>query len=156
KGKTNRAVVLEIFTGVHCGPCIAADIAFDALLKTYEPKDVVLLQYHMHAPAPDPLTNSTAEARAEFYNANGTPMIFINGKSGPGGGGGRSNAKTTYDNLRNALDKQLEEDDEGKLKLSAERKGDKITFTAEVSGLKKTGEDIRLRFALVQDVVRYV
>ena len=29
--------------------------------------EVVRLQYHLHVPGPDPLTNPDSEARAEFY-----------------------------------------------------------------------------------------
>ena len=50
-------VLVELFTGAECPPCVAADLAFDALGKTYKPTDVVLLEYHLHIPGPDALTN---------------------------------------------------------------------------------------------------
>src|SRR5206468_734917 len=80
KGKNNRMVVLELFTGVQCPPCVSADIAFDALLKTYKSSDVILLQYHLHIPGPDPLTNKDSEARSKFYGVQGTPTMVLDGK----------------------------------------------------------------------------
>ena len=37
KGKSDRAVLVELFTGAQCPPCVAADMAFDALPQTYKP-----------------------------------------------------------------------------------------------------------------------
>ena len=42
KGKSDRVVLVELFTGAQCPPCVTADLAFDALDKTYKPDDVVL------------------------------------------------------------------------------------------------------------------
>src|SRR5262249_44181810 len=67
KGKSDRVVLVELFTGAECPPCVAADLGFDALAKTYKPSEVLLLQYHEHIPGPDPLTNADTEARMKFY-----------------------------------------------------------------------------------------
>src|SRR5262249_43741688 len=48
KTQSDRAVVLELFTGTQCPPCVAASVAFEALHETYRPTDLVLLQYHLH------------------------------------------------------------------------------------------------------------
>ena len=63
KAKTDRVAVLELFTGTQCPPCVAAGVAFDALRDTYRPTELVLIQYHLHIPGPDPLTNADGEAR---------------------------------------------------------------------------------------------
>ena len=44
--KNDRAVLVELFTGSQCPPCVAADLAFDTLAKTYKPADAILLEYH--------------------------------------------------------------------------------------------------------------
>ena len=68
KAPSDRAVVLELFTGTQCPPCVAAEAAFDALHKTYQPADLVLIQYHVHIPGPDPLANPDSQAlRWEYY-----------------------------------------------------------------------------------------
>jgi len=89
KGKSERAVFMELFTGATCPPCVAADLAFDVLMKSYKASDLVLVQYHMHIPGPDPLTNSDTEARWKYYGkaVRGVPSSIFNGKSKAGGGG---------------------------------------------------------------------
>src|SRR5439155_22877199 len=47
KGKATRVVLVELFTGAQSPPCMAADIAFDALLNTDPAKEAVFLQYHL-------------------------------------------------------------------------------------------------------------
>jgi hypothetical protein len=155
QGKGNRVVLLELFTGAQCPPCVPADLACDALLQTYKPSEVVLLQYHLHAPAPDPLTNADDEKRAQFYNVAGTPALFLNGKEGPPVGGLKQHTREHYKTLRKLLDEELEAPAQAQLKLSADRKGDRIAIQAEVAGLKQAQEDVRLRLVLVEDMVRY-
>ena len=85
RGKSDRVVVLELFTGSECPPCVAADTAFDGLLQTYKATDVVLLQYHLHIPRPDALTNADSVAQARYYKdkIQGTPTFLIDGASTP-------------------------------------------------------------------------
>ncbi len=158
KGKSNRVAVVELFTGAQCPPCVAADIAFDAGVKTYTPKEAVFLQYHLHIPGPDPLTSPASEARQKYYGdkIEGTPTAFIDGAvSEEGLGGFTANGKQSFENLAKQLDADLEQEPGAEIKLKVESKGDDVDLTAEVSGLKKTGEKVRLRFVLVQDVVKY-
>jgi hypothetical protein len=156
-GKGTRAVLVELFTGAMCPPCVAADMAFDGLEKTYKPRDVVLLQYHLHIPGPDALTNPDTQARQKFYGeeVEGTPSIFFNGKPEAGGGGARKDAKAKYEQYVKVVTRLLDEKANAQIKAQAVRKGDKINITAEVSGLKDPGEKVKLRLALVQEWVRY-
>jgi hypothetical protein len=155
KGKSDRVVLVELFTGAQCPPCVAADVAFDALLKTYKPEEVVLLQYHLHIPGPDPLTNNDTEARARFYTTQSTPKMFIDGQEGPPIGGYKQHAKDRYETINKSLETNLDMDSQANLKLTANRNGDDLTIQADVSDLKKTGDDVHLRLVLVEDVVRY-
>jgi hypothetical protein len=156
KGKSERVVLVELFTGAQCPPCVAADLAFDALTKTYKPSEVVLLQYHVHVPGPDPLTNPDSEARFEFYEeAKGTPNVFANGKKLDVEGGQAEDAAERYEEFVEGINPLLEKEADGKLALAAKRKGDKITIEANVSGLKKSGDDVRLRLAVVEKEVDY-
>ncbi len=162
KGKSERAVVMELFTGAECPPCVAADVAFDALEKTYKTKDLILIQYHMHIPGPDPLTNSDSEARWDYYQEKfpqgirGTPSTVFNGKPDAGGGGAMANAKAKYDQYRGLIDPLLEAEAGARVKASATRKGDAIDIDVEVSELAKTGDNVKLRLLLVEESVRYV
>jgi hypothetical protein len=157
KGKSERIALVELFTGAQCPPCVAADVAFDAALRTYKPSQAIFLQYHLHVPRPDPLTNADAERREKYYGdeIQGTPTAFVNGKAAKPMGGPKALSKSSYDALKEQTDEELEKDADGKIKLVLERKGDKINVKAEVSDLAKAGEKVRLRLVLVEDVVPY-
>jgi hypothetical protein len=158
----NRAAVMELFTGAQCPPCVAADVAFDGLMKTYAPADVVLLQYHMHIPGPDPLTNPDTIARWDYYTGKfpgemgGVPSSLFNGKPRSGGGGPMANGERKYDEYRGILDELLEKSADLKLAGSASLAGDKVTATVEVTGMKEPKDKVKLRLVLVEESIRYV
>ena len=157
KAKSDRVVLVELFTGAQCPPCVAADLAFDALGKSYKPSEVVLLQYHMHVPAPDPLTSPASVARQGFYEegVKGAPSIFFSGRGIAGGGGTREDAPEKYDEYLEAIDPMLETPAGASLSLTATRTGPKLSIVAKVDKLTEVGDDIRLRIALVEETVHY-
>ncbi len=157
KGKSSRVVLVEMFTGSQCPPCVSADIAFDAAAKAYTGKEVVMLQYHLHVPGPDPMTNAFSEARGQYYgeDVRGCPTIILDGKAGPALGGRKPDGEDRFGKLKEALDKNLEVDQEGAIKLDVKRDGSKIEVSAAVSDLKEAGDKVKLRIALVEEVVRY-
>jgi uncharacterized protein (TIGR03067 family) len=162
QAKSDRTVVLELFTGAQCGPCVAADIAFDVLQKTYKPAELVLIQYHLHIPGPDPLTNVDSEARWEYYsksfpdNIRGVPSTLFNGKSEAGGGGGMEKAEGKYQQFRQIIDPLLETNSGAKLAASAVKQNNKINVAVSVTDLAKPGGNTRLRLLLVEETIRYV
>jgi hypothetical protein len=157
----NRVAVLELFTGAQCPPCVAADIAFDALEKTYSTKDVVFVQYHMHIPGPDPLTNSDTIARWDYYSKlhpegmRGVPSSLFNGKPQAGGGGGRDAAKGKYEAYTKAIDAILEQKTNVKIDGLAVLADGSVTATASVAGVEKADGKV-VRLLLVEDEVKYV
>jgi hypothetical protein len=161
KGKSKRAVLVELFTGAMCPPCVAADMGFDGLEKTYSDKEVVLLQYHQHIPRPEPLTNVDSDARFEYYvdayrkQVRGTPSILFNGKPDVSGGGFRDDAPEKYKEYCEVVNKLLELPSTVTVSASAVRAGDKIDITAKVSDLDKPGDKTKLRLVLVEDWVRF-
>jgi hypothetical protein len=157
KGKSERVVLVELFTGAQCPPCVAADQAFDALAKTYKPSEVVLLQYHLHVPAPDPLTTSAGEERTSFYrrDVQSTPTVIISGVYPMVGGGGEEESQDRYQEFRAAIEPGLERPAKAKLSLQVERKGDKVDIAADVSELAEKGNDVRLRLVLVEEEISY-
>lgn len=160
QGKSDRVVLVELFTGAQCPPCVAADLAFDALRKTFKPTEAVLLQYHLHVPGPDPLTNADAEARQDYYGrfVRGTPTVIFNGQPVEGNqGGGIDQAQNVYGDFRDIVESLLEKaGPKLKLTASAVRKGNKVEINAEVSGGEGLPAKSRLRLALVEDEVAYV
>jgi len=158
KGSSQRVAVVEHFVNSHSTPSIGHEVAFDATLQAYQPKDVILLQYHVYH-VPEPLVNADAEARLKYYrDANqsvGVCSELLNGKPRAISGANRWDGEDVYRSLRDDLNKALETDTTFGLKLKVERNGDKIDAVADVTGLKKPGENLRLRFVLLQDSVRF-
>lgn len=157
KAKSDRAVLVELFTGAQCPPCVAADLGFDALARAFKPSEVVCLEYHLHIPGPDPLTNADTEARAKFYDRSvrGTPATIFNGKGGAGGGGGIDDAPDKYEEYCEVIKPLLEKPAKAKIELTAALKDGKIEINADVSELEVTGDDVRLRLVLVEETVAY-
>src|SRR5262249_39195134 len=88
KGKSDRVVLVELFTGAQCPPCVAADLAFDAVGKSFKPSEAILLQYHLHIPRPDPLTTPPPPPAAPSPPEGARATRLIKGQPGREGGGG--------------------------------------------------------------------
>jgi hypothetical protein len=89
----DHVLLLELFTGAQCGPCVAADLAFDALSQAYNPTNLITLQYHLHIPGPDPLTSPDCVSRQTYYEVRSTPSTYFNGRALAGGGGSGGDAR---------------------------------------------------------------
>lgn len=152
---TNRVVLMELFTGAECPPCVAADLAFDGLIETYQPTELITLQYHLHIPGPDPLTNTDSEQRSAYYQPRGTPSTYFNGESAAGGGGGRANAEAKYGQYREVIESKLAGKRDAEIALTAEQAGDTIRIAYEATTGSKSN-NARLRFALTEELVKYV
>lgn len=161
EAEANQVAVLELFTGAQCPPCVAADVAFDALEKAYAHKDLVLIQYHMHIPGPDPMTNPASIARWDYYrkffpeNIRGTPSTLFNGKPAAGGGGPMAAAQDRYEKYTGVINPILEKNTPVRVTGSANRNGDKLDIKVEVYGAESE-DPLKLRLLLVEDTVKYV
>jgi hypothetical protein len=153
-----RVALVELFTGSQCPPCVAADLAFDALGKAFKPTEVVRLEYHLHIPGPDALTSPGSLARKEYYEKeiDGTPTAFISGRRLTELGGSRADGPDKYADLAELAAGLVEQAPKAAIKLTATRKGSQVEIKADVSDLAETGEAVRLRLALVEDEVAYV
>jgi len=181
--KGDHVVLMELFTGAQCPPCVAADVAFDALLETYQATELIGLQYHLHIPGPDPLTNKDSQARQQYYGdeVSGTPTIFLSGHPDAAGGGPMQLAQQKYEEYRRIIDAQLETAREAMIQVSASRTGDEIKIAAQATvarkpianekkrtAAKNVNDDTetassaasrprpRLRLALTEDSIRYI
>ncbi len=158
--KGAKPVVMELFTGAQCPPCVAADVGFDALGDTYSHTNVILLQYHLHIPGPDPLTNDDSMARQKYYGSEigGTPSTFFNGKSDGGGGGSMAGSEGKYKQFRSIIDSGLAASPTATVDLKATRKGDLIEISAKAKTTGKPGEKAqpKLRMVITEEVVKYI
>lgn len=155
KSKSTRVVLVELFTGTQCPPCVAADLACDAVHQTYSPQEVVVIEYHLHIPGPDPLTCPDAEKRAAYYQVDATPLVLVNGQDGPPVFGYRPQARDRYRALRNVLDQRLESEPGAKLQVKAQLRNGVIEITADYADVKRAADTTRLRLAVVEERVRY-
>ncbi|HEX3313968.1 MAG TPA: hypothetical protein VHR72_03700 [Gemmataceae bacterium] len=153
--KGARPVLVELFTGAQCAPCVAADLACDALEKSFGDDQAILLQYHLHIPGPDPLTAIDNMERVGFYGDSfrGTPAAFFNGRYTVKGGGGAEDAEDKFKEYARVVDKCAGVPETAKVTATATRKGDAISIKAEV----KSGETgkVKLRVMLTEDWIRY-
>lgn len=158
--EADRVVLFELFTGAQCPPCVAADVAFDALNQTYEPTELITLQYHLHIPGPDPMTNPDTIERQNYYgdSLRATPATYFNGQPQAGGGGSMAGAKAKYDEFRQIIDEALAGKKQATIDLKVDRAGDKLTINATAKALGKddAGSKLKLRLALIEEQVRYV
>ena len=154
--RTDRLVVLEMFTGSACPPCVAADLAFDAAIERYPADAVIPLAYHQHIPGPDPMTTSQTTARSGYYNVNGVPTMQVDGAmvaTADGdnfGGGGRDRAPVVFDKYRGLIDAALNRGTNAALTVAATIAGDKVTATVDVTKLPANAGDLRLQIVLAE------
>ena len=140
----SRHVVLgELFTGADCEPCVAPDLATEALLRRYDRDKVVVAVYHDNAPGPDPLTTDVSEARAKYYGTGGsTPHVIVDGKELEIEEGPPSHAQSSFDILTKAIDPLLSAQATAELRLTSQLQtsplhGDllHVTVSGNASGL---------------------
>jgi hypothetical protein len=154
----NQVVLVELFTGAQCGPCVAADVAFDALGNAYKPADMIALQYHLHIPGPDPLTSPDSVSRRDYYGVRSTPSTYFNGRAMAGGGGPLADSRRKFNQYRHVIDEQMKGNRQATIQLAARRTDDevRINASAKVAGSAGTSSrKPRLRLALVEESVSY-
>jgi hypothetical protein len=157
--KSDRVVLMELFTSSESDNAVASSIAFDALLKSFKPTDLVVVQYHFPFENAEPLSTPEGEDRIRLYQdgIQAVPGILLNGKPLQLRGAGAAGAKPTYNGLRKLIEESLEKPATAKVAVSV-AKDDKGNFTAKanVSDLEKPGDKVFLRFLLVEERIRYV
>jgi hypothetical protein len=153
--RTKRMVLAEVFTGAGCPPCVSVDLGFDAALERYSRKDVAVLMYHMHIPAPDPLTNQWSDSRGKAYAISGVPNFAVDGEKDNRGGGGRENTKASYERIIGKIDKALEVAADAELKLEASLDGNTVRVKATPANLKDGKDKVQLQIVLVEELISY-
>lgn len=157
KAKSDRTALYEVFTGSECPPCAAVALACDGLEKSFKPSELIVLEYHIPVPAPDPLVNADNMERVGYYAdiIKGAPTVLLDGKPVGRGGGPASLAKEKYTELRDAAAKVLETPTPVKLTLTATPAAKGWTAKATVTDAEQPGAKLTLRFALVEPRVRF-
>jgi tetratricopeptide (TPR) repeat protein len=158
--RTDKLVLLELFTGSGCPPCVASDLALDAAMDRYS-DHVISLVYHEHIPQPDPMVAANNNDRRLYYSVNGVPTFEIDGSmvanaqgTNPGGGG-RTNTPAVYTNYTNSIDKALETPAKASLSVKATGEGDQISVTVNVTALPADLKDLRLHIVLAEKELKF-
>ncbi len=167
--KHGRLAVMELFVNAQFDFSSGAEAACAALLKTYPPGDVVLLQYHFSGGVSDPLSSPDGDERCNYYRRlfpgkimaekgkgiNPAPVAVINGKDRLVSFGSIDESKKQYVNFCQRISPWFDAEAGPKLKLTATEKEGKIDIQATVDDLKNPGEDKRLRLVLVEEAIHY-
>ena len=153
--KGNRVSLIELFTGASCPPCVAADLATGVIESAFPQSKVIVLRYHQHIPAPDPLTNTDSEARFILYNHGGTPSTNVNGQAVQGVAGGIEQVESSYNQLLEALIPALSENTDVKIELSASAKDGNLVLKANATGIKDIKEPLRLVAVLAEEELMF-
>jgi tetratricopeptide (TPR) repeat protein len=153
---TNRVVLLELFTGSACTPCVSADLSWDAVLTRYPDTVIAPLAYHAHIPGPDPMVVPGGDARRLFYQVRGVPTLHIDGAPGKVGGGSREMATRTYGEYIAAIDKALAQTPTAAIRIDAERSGSRISVTATASRLPADASNLRFHIVLAERHLVYL
>ncbi len=149
-----KIVMAELFTGSECKPCQAADIAFDYLIERFKTSSIAILEYHLHIPQPDPLSNLDAEKRGEYYGVNSTPTAIFGGNTVITSGGGKLAAKSKFFLYSDVIEQKLKTASSVAISLSTSLKKNILTIKANV--LSPSGnKNLKLRIAIVEDEVFY-
>ncbi len=153
-----RTSLVEVFTGVTCPPCVAADVATTFLNEDYPPTDVVVLRFHQHIPGPDPLANQDSEDRFSYYEGRGTPTVAVDGfvASEQGIPGPLQAAENSYKTLRSMVDQRLKVAAACELALSAEVRDGELIVSATGTGIPEADAGtLRMRLALVENHLEF-
>ncbi len=151
--QSGRVVLLELFTGAECGPCVSSDLAIDLLSEVYPRSSLAIVEYHVHVPRPDPLTTDDSYDRYMHYGGSGTPTVVVDGTQSFLGGGPRWVKKNRFSVYRFALDRAAASRPSVDLVPSASRSGDRIH--AAVTLKSATTASGLLHVALVEKSVPY-
>ena len=153
--RTSRTALAELFTGSGCGPCVAADLGFDALMERYRRQDLVVLVYHLHIPLPDPMTNPATVDRGKYYGVPGTPTPVVDGFRLPSAGGSRDMTKGFYERVNPKIESELESPAHAQIAVTGAVAGDIVKANVVVDQIKAPSPDLRLQIALTEDEIRY-
>jgi tetratricopeptide (TPR) repeat protein len=156
KTSTNRVVLLELFTGSACSPCVSADLSWDAALVRYPDTIIAPLAYHAHIPGPDPMVVAGGDGRRLFYGVRGVPTLQVDGALGRIGGGSRDMAPRTYGEYIAAIDTALAKPPAATVRVDATRSDSRIAVTARASGLPTDAANLRFHIVLAERHLVYL
>ncbi len=153
--RSKKTVLAELFTGSECKPCAASDVAYDKLIERYDRSVLAVLEYHLHIPAPDPMTNNDTEARAKYYGVNSTPTSIIDGTDKAIGGGPAVAAMSRFNIYKEDIERRLRETTKAQINLTGSLKKEVVTAKASCSMNPKPASHMVLHVVMAEEGVEY-
>ncbi len=156
ENQEGNVVLAELFTGAECNPCIAADRAFEELAEYFPRSALAVLEYHVHIPGPDPLTNPDTFKRYSWYGGNfGTPTIFFEGTEKITGGGPKYITANRFNVYKYIVNKYLNKKPEIKITGNVKLDMDTVSITVALKSSTITNLDPMLHIVLAEKSVKY-
>jgi hypothetical protein len=153
---SGRVVLAELFTGADCGPCVSADLAFDALSEYYGRDELAILEYHLHIPRPDPLTTNDSWERYRYYGGDyGTPTTFFDGTDKVGGGGPKFLIGNRFAMYQKTVEKSRSDSSRSSLSVAPVWKDNSLRVDLTFGDKAGHGNPSVLHVALVEKSVKY-
>ena len=153
--RTDRLVLAEVFTGSGCGPCVGADLAFEAAMERYSRKDLAVVMYHQHVPKPDPMTNLDTQARSHYYAVVGVPTYAVDGATVKFNGAAREDTGKVFEHIQPPIEKELDTPAEEKIDVSASASGNSVKVSAAVAAVNSASKDLKIHILLVEKELKY-
>jgi len=153
-----KVVVAELFTGAECPPCVAADRAYDKLSELYPRDAVVILEYHVHIPGPDPITNPDTYLKWVFYGGDfGTPTVFFNGGDKLVGGGPDYVTKNMFNVYQYLIEKSAKQPPQANISGNASLNNNEVNIavTIEPSAANYDLQNCIVQIALLEKSINY-
>ena len=132
----SRRVLVELFTGAHCKPCAAADLAFEGLQHHFAAGEVSCVQHHLHVPQPDPLTTRAGLLRAADLGVSGTPTLVLDGQWEVPLGGSQADTAKRFRELVAAIEKRLGSETPWRLQLAPRAESGRLHVSVTIAGPK--------------------
>lgn len=155
---TNRIVLAELFTGSECPPCAGADEGFDLILQNYDRDEVVVLEYHIDIPAPDPMSTKDTHDRANYYmfGSAAAPTAYFDGGEAYRGGGIRAWGTRYFNRVKDFITERREKPPEFSVGVTAGQGFSDGSVRVNLRALEKLGdEDLRLHIIVYEDNIEY-
>jgi tetratricopeptide (TPR) repeat protein len=153
----DRIVLAELFTGSECGPCGAADGGFNKILEEYDRDEVVVLEYHIDIPAPDPMSTKETQERADYYmfGSAAAPTAYFDGDKAYRGGGPRGWDGRYFNHVKDYIVEKLGMPPQFTLTARAAQGFEAGAITVGLRSREQIDDDLRLHIILYEDGIEY-
>jgi hypothetical protein len=149
---TGHVRLVELFSCVDLPDTTAPELAFRGLAEYFGDAGVSFVQYHLAAPATDPLVTDVSEARARFYGVTEAPAAIFDGETSVGAGGSARDIDAVYRAYRTAALPETAIESPWQVAGRATVSGGAITGMIELTG-PQAGADLRLHVLLCERLV---